>query len=197
MDIIVRIIFLIPLVISVIVCLVLFRIELLKGGIKFEFLRKMIFLVIGISVLEAIGRIILFYWQLKKSPIGIYLLPGKGTAYFVDKIFSMALPIFIGVLIGIILLSIVALIRRYSKRPLFSEADQWVLFLAGFLVGFPGVFILILGSMVVMVIVLIFSSLIKKEKLVQQRLLITPYILFVTIMILILENFSFYQSFIN
>lgn len=197
MDIIVQITFWIPLILTVVILLVLFRIELLKGGIKFDFLRKMIFLVLIISVLEVIARVILFYFQLKKSPIGVYLLPSKGTTYFIEKIWQMAMPLVIGVLIGIILLLIVALIRKFSARPFFSEIDQWILFLTGLVAGYPSVLVLITGSLLLMIIFLIFSSLLQKVPIKNERISITPYIIFSAIGILILENFSFYQSFIN
>lgn len=187
----------IPLFLTVVILLILFRIELLKGGIAFPFLRKMILLVIGIAILGVFGKITFFYVELKKSPIGLYLLPGEGTTYFIEKVWQMALPVIIGALIGIILLLVVVLVRKYSQRPLFTEIDQWILFLGGFTVGYPSILVLVLGSMLIMIIFLIIASLFNKVPIKDQRIMITPYVIFTTIAILILRNFSFYINFIS
>jgi len=191
-----QIVFWIPMVTAVVLLLVLLRIELLKGGIPFGLLRKSIVIMLGLYILQIFFRMLLFYLELKKSPIGVYLLPGKGTTFFTEKLWMISEPLFLGILIGLFFIFIILLVKKYVNRPLFEENDPWIIFLVTFIVGYPNIYVLLIGSLLIMVIFKILQMVLSGRQ-VSERLQLVPFFLLTGVLILVLSNFSFYSAIYN
>jgi len=192
-----QLIFWIPLVVTVGVLLWLFREDILKASIPVPKLKKAIIIVIGVTVLQYLSRIGLFYWSLRKDPLGMYLLPAQGTNYFIQSVSAMTKVFLLNILVAIGLVFIVILIKRLTQRPLFEESDLYVIFLASFLVGFPGIFILFMAAFLLMIIWQLAGRLVFKTVLNQSRLRVSPFLIFVALIHLVLVNFYFYQNFLG
>jgi len=193
-----QMIFWIPQVLAIIVLLWLWRRSLLEDKTSLRFFRNAVFLVVGIYVLQLLGRVLIFYFELRKSLLGIYLLPGEGTAFFRNNVWvSFLEPFILALVIGLFLAITVVLIRRFWKRPLFEEIDPLIIFLTAFVVGMQNIFVLLLGSLLLMLIFKIFSGLIWGKEEFAKRLKIAPFLLLTAIIILVLINFNFYYIFLS
>lgn len=206
-----QIIFWIPFLIVVGILLWLWRQDVLDGAIPLDKLKNAIIVVVAIYILQLLARIGLLYYFLKKDPLGAYLLPGQGTNFFVQNIWATLKPLFLATLVAVVLALIVILIKRLIQRPLFEDVDVYVIFLTSFLVGFPGIFVLLIGTFLLMIIwqlvrgaVLSFDRLRTipseveglKTPLNQFRVRLSPFLIFVCLAQLVLNNFHFYQSFL-
>jgi hypothetical protein len=125
---------------------------------------------------------------MKADPLGSYLLPGQGTNYFSSVLWSTFEPLILGILVGILLTLVAILIKRYTAKPWFETFEIWIIFLTSFLVGFPGVFVLLLASFLLMIIWQIFRK--------AERVMLAPFLLLVCLAQLVLNNFQFYQNFL-
>ena len=193
-----QMVFWIPQILAIIILLWLWRKYLLEDKISLKFLRNIVFLVVGIYTLQLLVRVLIFYFELQKSLLGTYLLPGEGTAFFGDNVWvSFLEPFVIALVIGLVLAIVVGLIRRFWKRPLFEEIDPLVIFLTAFLVGMQNIFVLLLGSLLLMLIFKISRGIIGGKKDIGRRLAITPFLLLAATLILILVNFNFYYIFLS
>ena len=184
-----QIIFWIPLVIAVVILLWLWRKTVTGKIIEKRHFRIVIVILLLIYILQMLGRIALLYYSLKNSQLGIYLLPGKGTNYFYTAIYDIINPFIIALAIAAGLAIVVFLINRYLKKPWFEQSDIYLIFITSFLVGFPGILILLLATLILMV----FWQLIFKI----ERISFAPFLIFVAIFELILSNFTFYQQFLS
>lgn len=184
-----QIIFWAPLIVAVVILLWLWRKTVLNTQIEKKHLRNVIIIILVIYILQILGRLALLYYSLKKSQLGIYLLPGKGTNYFYVTTYDIFKPFVIALAIAAGLALIVFLINRYLKKPWFETNDIYLIFITSFLVGFPGVIILLLATLILMVIWQIIFRI--------QRINFAPFLIFVAILILILSNFPFYQKFLG
>ncbi len=192
-----QIVFWIPLIFSVGVLLYLFRQIILKKALQVKTLRTLTLLVILILIVQLLARIFIFYWQLKNSSLGPYLLPSKGSTFFINTIWPAFLePLVITAIMALILVAIIFLTRRWVKKPLFEDSDWLVIVLTIFSTGFPNFFVLIFGALFLMIIFQIFQRVVFKRAL-NERLKIAPFFLFSALIIAVLTNFTFYMSFLN
>ena len=184
-----QLIFWIPLLIVVGILLWLWREDVATGQLPIGKVKKAIKIVVMVIFLQYLLKIGLFYFLLKKDPLGPYLLPGGETNFFFQNIWVALKPLFLATLVAVVLVLIVILIKRLSQRPLFEEVDVYVIFLGSFLVGFPGVLVLLIGTFLLMII----WQLVRGAK---ERLRLSPFLLFVCLAQLVLNNFQFYQNFL-
>lgn len=184
-----QIIFWIPLVIAVVILLWLWRKTVMGKVVEKRHFRIVIIIILIVYILQVLGRIALLYYSLKNSQLGIYLLPGKGTNYFYTAIYDLIKPFVFALVTAVILALIVFVTIRHLKKPWFEQNDLYLIFITGFLVGFPGVLILLLATLILMV----FWQLIFRI----ERISFAPFLIFVAILELILSNFSFYQKFLS
>lgn len=192
-----QIVFWFPPILAVILLIILFR-QNLFGEIEIKFLKKWVILIVAAYILQLVARVFIFYWQLKKSTLGIYLLPGKGTSFFVDNVWAnYLLPLVVTVAIAFVLVAIVLLVARFVKRPFFEDIDWLIVFLTVFVVGFPNSIVLVFGSLILMIIFQILQALVFKKKIADERIKIAPFLIFTSLAILVLGNFSFYLNFLN
>lgn len=191
-----QIIFWIPLLVTAAVLLWLFREDALTGTLPIVKAKRAIKIVAAVIFIQYLARIGLFYWSLKKDPLGKYLAPGQGTNYFAQNIWSITQPLLLAFFIALVLVLIVILIMRFSKRPLFEEVDPYIIFLTSFIVGFTGIFILLVASFLLMIIWQIARAKVRKTPLNQFRQRLSPFLLLVALAQLILANFAFYQNFL-
>ena len=191
-----QLIFWIPLLIVVGILLWLWREDVTTGQLQIVRVRKAIKIVVIVIIIQYLLKIALFFWFLKKDPFGPYLLAGEGTNFIFQNIWVMIKPLLLATLVALVLVLIVILIKRVTQRPLFEEVDIYVIFLTSFLVGFPGIFVLLIGAFMSMIIWQLIHSALSKSPLNQFRLRLSPFLLIVTIANLILLNFRFYQNFL-
>ncbi len=193
-----QIVFWIPQILAVILLIILFRQIILAGEIQVKFLKKWTIVIVAAYILQLLARVFIFYWQLKKSTLGIYLLPGKGTSFFVDNVWAnYLLPLVVTIAIDFVLVAVVLLVAHLVKRPFFEEADWLVILLTVFIVGFPNLIVLIVAALILMIIFQIFQSLVFGKHLLNERLKIAPFLIFTSLAILVLGNFSFYINFLS
>jgi len=187
-----------PPILAVILLLILFRQIILTGSLKMAFLKKVTITVIAVYILQLLARVFIFYWQLKKSALGIYLLPGKGTSFFVNNVWAdYLLPLVVTVAMALVFVILVLLIARFVHRPFFEKTDWLIVFLTVFAVGFPNLIVLIFGCLILMIIFQIFQVMVFKKKIADERLSVAPFLIFTSLVILLLQNFSFYFNLLN
>lgn len=192
-----QIVFWIPLIFSVSALIFCFRQIILKKNLPPKALRNLTLAVVILYILQVLSRIYIFYWQLKKSAFGNYLLPGKGSSFFIDNVWTTFLePFVIMAVTALVLILLIFLTRRFIKRPLFEDSDWIVLILTIFPVGFPNLIVLIFASFLLMIIFQIFQKLTFKKSF-GDRLEIAPFLIFSSLAILVLTNFPFYHNFLN
>ncbi len=197
MNLLSQIIFWIPFLFSVGILLWLWRKSVTLEPIEPKTLKRAVVGVIGLYVLQFLGRVIIFYYYLKKDPLGMYLLPDKGTNFFLQNIWGYGKPLVWAIVAAAVIALAAYLIKRYSAKPWFETNDIFIIFITCFLVGFPGVFLLLVGSLLLMIVFQLLSRLIFKTPLGENRLNIASFLLFVGLMMLILANFSFYINFLS
>jgi len=66
-----------------------------------------------------------------------------------------------------------------------------------FAVGFPNLIVLIFGCLILMIIFQIFQVMVFKKKIADERLSVAPFLIFTSLVILLLQNFSFYFNLLN
>lgn len=191
-----QIIFWIPLIVIVVVLLWTWRKIVTNQVIEVAKLKNIVILIVGVSFLKILSQIGFLYYALKKDPLGMYLLPGQGTSYFSQSIWLISKPLILGIITGVVLLLFALLIKRLITRPWFDTTDFFVIFLTGFIMGFPGVLLLLLGSLLLMIIWQLVVAAVLKRSLTEGRLPWSPFLLFMTILHLLLSNFNFYQHFL-
>ena len=190
------IVFWIPLIVVVVVLLWLWRKMLLNEPLEISKLKNVTIIIVGIYVLKMIFQVGLLYYSLKQNPLGMYLLPGQGTNYFAQSVWLLIQPLVLGILVGSGLVLLALAVKRLTKRPWFDLTDYFILFITGFLMGFPNVLLLLVGSLLLMIIWQIFVLLLLKRTL-EERLSLSPFLILVTVIHLILINFDFYQQFLT
>lgn len=192
-----QIVFWIPLLIVVGILLWLWRKDITTGQLQIGKVQKAIKIVVVVILIQYGLKIGLFYWFLKKDPLGSYLLPGGGTNFFLQNVWVALKPLFLATLVAVVLVLMVILIKRLIQRPLFEDIDVYVIFLTSFLVGFPGIFVLLIATFLLMIIWQLINGAVTRSSLSQFRLRLSPFLLFVCLAQLVLNNFSFYQNFLS
>lgn len=192
-----QIVFWIPLIFSVSVLLYLFRQIILKGKLKRNVLFNLTLALVGLSILQLLARILIFYWQLKKSSLGSYLLPGKGSTFFLDHVWASYIQPFIFLaIIALVLVIIIFLVRKKSQRPLFEDSDWLIVLLTAFSAGFPNLLVMLIGALLLMIIFQLFQRVVFKRSLTE-RLKIAPFLIFASLVVIVLANFTFYIKFLS
>ena len=192
-----RIITWLPLIAAVIILIWLLRQELLKGGNQEKTLKKAIIVLLAINILAVLFQLSRFYLELKNDPLGQYLLPGKGTNYFFFASWNLLEPLVLALALASFWVILGLIIFKIARRPLFSQSDFYLIFLTAFVVGYPDVLVLLLGSLLLMILIKIIGRLLGKKDLPGLRLRIAPFLIIVALLILIFSIFPFYQFFLN
>ena len=180
----------------VVVLLWLWRKMLMNEPLEISKLKNAAIIIVGVYVLKMLFQVGLMYYSLKQNPLGVYLLPGQGTNYFVQSVWLLTKPLVLGVLVGVGLVLLALAIKRLTNRPWFDLTDYFILFITGFIMAFPNFLLLLVGSLALMIIWQISVSLILKRP-IQERLPLGPFLILVTVIHLILINFNFYQQFLT
>lgn len=186
-----------PLAITAFILIWLLCLNLKKGEITAKTGRRFLLLVLLIYLLQIIAQLVLVYFSMKKSPLGQYLLPGKGTNYFYWLIWDVVQPRFWALVIGLSIVLILWLGKKLLKAPIVNRADIFVILLACFVVGPSNIMILLLSSFVLMIIFQLVVGFRKKIKIKELRVEISPFLLITAFLILVLNNFDFYQKFLR
>lgn len=179
----------IPLLVIVVILIWLFRREVLGNTLEKKNLKTILFIFVFLILASIIARFLFTYFSLKPTSLGPYLLKDRG--YIISYIYAMLSPYLYGALAGLILMLAGYLAATKMNRPLFEMKDYYIIFLTSFVVGFPNVLILIIGSLILM----LFSQILARKA--DNRVSMAPYLLIAAIFILILNNFSFYLKFLN
>ena len=193
-----RLILYIPLAVTILVLAWLVLKTIAKKKISRRTYLKLILLIIGVYILKLAAWAIFKYWQLAHDPFGQYLLPGKGSKYYEQMLWFISQPYVIALAIAIGLVVFANLVTRLTKRPLFEHDDFYVIFLTTFVVGYPNIFVLIVGSGILMIFFQIGAVLRSRGKSLQEfRVSFAPFLLVSALIIIILANFSFYNQFLG
>jgi len=192
-----RLIFWLPQIIVGAIFLWLFF-QKIRQKLTVNSIRKAIILMVAVYVIQILIRIGFFYWQLKNDPLGTYLMPGKGSYFFYQTIWQMTLPLVAAIVAAIFLVILVSFVKKVTHRPLFNEEDTWIIFLTTLAVGYPNVYVLLFGSLILMVIIQLIETVRKRNDPNREiRLSIDSYLLIVALAIIILNNFAFYNKLLN
>ncbi len=182
----------VPILTAALIMLLWLRSILLGQKISHSWLKIGVQIIFAIYVLQLGGKIILYIFELKESPLGTYLL--LDSSFIWRSIFNIALPYGRGLIFGLILLGIAYLLFIYYRKPVLELSDGWLLFITTFVLGYPNFLISLVATLVIMVVFQILQlSIFRSSK----RLSISPFLLGVTVVILVLSNFAFYQSLIE
>lgn len=165
--------------------------------LKDKTVRRALLLVIIVYFLDVLVKIIYLYFQFKRDEFGKYLLPGQGSNYFYTLIWSLSSPYIIALGIGVVLVLVLLILRQLFRAEIVSRLDLYVLILVIFVVGASNVLILILGSFFLMIFFLLGFYFKEKKLDTRARLTVLPFLLVVTLAILVLNNFTFYQNFLT
>jgi len=187
----------IPLVFEIVVLFLLFKrlvIKVAKHNLSLKTAKSALVLILVVLILQLIARSVFAYFQLKQSTLGVYLL--KDHSFLKNIALSLAYPYGEALLVALIMLLVGFLALRFYRRPdrtLIEKIDLYIIFMTTLVVGYPNVFILLIGTFVLMVFIQLGEIILKKKN---ERLAISPYLLILAIIILILNNFNFYYEFL-
>jgi len=191
----VRIILWAPIVLSGLILAWLFFLEL-KDRLSSKTAGRFLAVVIGIYFLDILVKIIYTYFKLKGSSLGQYFLPGSGDNYFYRLIWDYFQPSAWAALSGLGIILILIILRRILKSTIVDKKDLFIIILTVFVVGTSNVLVLIVGSFLLMLFVQLGASIRQKKMVTGWRLKISPFLLPMAILLLILNNFTFYLKFL-
>lgn len=186
-------IYLIPLVFELAILLVLFKKLTGKMGLVFASAKKFAFLILGAIIVQFLAQLVYVYFQIKTSNIGIYLL--KDGNYIKGTLFGLAQPYIESIIIAVIFTLVFYLIYRFYKQPVIDKVDLVIIFLCSILSSYANIFIVIVGSLLLMVFYQIFNLLFLKSKTL--RVGISPFLILASMATLVLNNFDFYINFLR
>jgi len=187
----------IPLVFEVVILFLLFKrlvIKVANHNLSLKTAKTALVLVIIFLILQLIARSVFAYFQIKQSTLGVYLL--KDHSFLKSTALSLAYPYGEALLVALIILLVGFLAFRFYRRPdrtLIEKIDLYIIFMTTLVVGYPNVFVLLLGGLALMILAQ-FGQIIFKKK--NEPIPISPYLLILAITILILNNFNFYYEFL-
>lgn len=192
-----NLIFWVPLSISAIILLWLFYLEIRGVTVSARTAGISLLIIVGINILQFLARSLYLYFALKANGLGQYLLPGKGTNYFYQTIWSFGQPYLWTLAIALGLALILLIIKIIMKSPIVDRADLYLITLTAVVVGSSSVLILILASFFLMFIFQLIYSLRQRKLKTSFRLAMAPFLLIVAFVILILNYFEFYWKFLG
>ena len=188
----------IPLVFEIVVLFLLFRrlvLKVAKQNLSLKTAKSALVLILVVLILQLIARAVFAYFQIKQSTLGVYLL--KDHTFLKNTALNLAYPYGEALLVALIILLVGFLALRFyrrSDRTLIEKIDLYIIFMTTLVVGYPNVFVLLLGVLALMILVQ-FGQIIFKKK--NEPIPISPYLLILAIIILILNNFNFYHNFLS
>lgn len=192
-----RIVEWLPLAITAFILIWLLCINLKKGEIADKTSRRFLLLILLIYFLQIIAQLVWVYFSMKKSPLGQYLLPGQGTNYFYWLVWDVVQPRLWALVIGLSVVLFLWLGKKLLKAPIVNRADIFVIILTCLVVGPSNIMILLLISFILMIIFQLVVGFRKKIKIKELRVEISPFLLITAFVILVLNNFDFYQNFLS
>lgn len=190
-----RLVYWVPLILTSIILLWLFYLEL-KSGVLAKTVGRALGLLILIYLLQIVAQSIYLYFRLKGDELGQYLLPPQSN-YFYQAIWTMSASSVWAIAIGVVLILVILILGRIFKSRLIDLADLIILFLCVFVVGAANVLVLILASFFLMIFFLIGFGLRQKKINTRAKLTLSPFLLMTAFIILILNNFDFYFNFLK
>jgi len=179
----------IPLVFDVVVLFLLFKRLVINQNLSIKIAKCATILVIAMFFVQLVAQLILAYFQIKQSTLGVYLLEDQG--YLVRSALTIAYPYAEALLVALVFLLVGFLAFRYYQRPIIEKIDLYIIFMSILVVGYPNVFVLLISAFVLMVLVQLGQMAFFRKN---ERLSFTPYLIFLAIIILILNNFNFYND---
>ncbi len=190
-----QIIYWFPIGIIGVIALGLLYMGLRKGEILEKTVRKALILVISIYIIQIIAKTIYLYFVLKDHPLGQYLLSGDENNYFYRTVWSFIVPHIWALVIGIGIVIVLLLFKKFTKDPIIDRSDIFIIILTILAVGPYNSLVLFIGALFLMIVVQVINF--QKKKFKRLRLSISPFLLIMTIIILVLNNFYFYQKFLD
>lgn len=192
MTILYRAIFWVPFALTIAIFLMLFYLEVFKKKIKIHQAKEATCVILIVYLAQFVFKSLYFYFYNRGTELGQYLL--KVPGYISKNVWYMFQNYLGSLLTGFIVLLAAIIASKITKRPFFEKPDFWIIFVASFVAGFPGVMVMILGALVLMLLAQIYLIAIKKS---HQRLSLTPFLLLSVIIVGILNSFSFYIHFLQ
>ncbi|KKQ17420.1 MAG: hypothetical protein US31_C0019G0007 [Berkelbacteria bacterium GW2011_GWA1_36_9] len=187
-----NLIFWVPLVLSSLIILRLFYLEL-KSKVTSKTAKRSLIAIILIYFLQIATQITYIYIKLKGDDFGKFLLPPKSN-YLYQVAWQISSSYVFALAIGLILILVLLVLRKIFKAEILDKADFYVLLLTVFVVGASNVLILVLASFFLMIFFLIGFSFRQKKITATARVTLSPFLLLTAFAILILQNFEFYQK---
>ncbi|MCL5407421.1 MAG: hypothetical protein M1429_02915 [Patescibacteria group bacterium] len=190
-----NLLFWVPLVLSSLIILWLFYLEL-RSKVSSKTAGRALTAIILIYFLQIATQAVYIYIKFKGDQFGKYLLPPKSN-YFYQIIWQMSSSYVFALAIGLVLVLVLLLLRQVFKAEILDRADFFILLLTVSVVGASSVLVLILGSFFLMTFFLFGFSLKQKKLSTRARLTLAPFLLITAFAILILNNFDFYVKFLQ
>lgn len=188
-----QIIYWLPLIVVILILLSLLRRNLKAGQIDPLLARRSGVIILVIVLAQQVAQLLGAYFSMKAEPIGPYLFRESGYIY--NLVWPYLKVDILGTLIGVVLVLILVLIMRLSARPLIDYTEGVLIIISTFVSGYPNAIVVIFLSFVFMIIAQIGQVAIAKN--ITNRMNLGPYLLFTTILILILSRFNFYTNFMS
>lgn len=168
----------------------------LKGKLSARIAKQSFVLVIIVYFLKIIIQLGYIYFRLRNDEFGKFFLPPENN-YFYNLIWETSSPYLIALGIGVFIVLVLWLLKKYFGSEILDRSDFYVLLLTIFVVGLSNIIVLILGSLFLMIFFLIGFNLRQKKLNTEARLVLTPFLLIVSLAILVLGNFNFYLEFLE
>lgn len=190
-----NLLFWVPLVLSNLIILWLFYLEL-RSKVSSKTTGRALTAIILIYFLQIATQAVYIYLKFRGDEFGKYLLPPKSN-YLYQIIWQMSSSYVFALAIGFILVLVLLLLRKVFKAEILDRADFFILLLTVFVVGASNVLILVLGSFFLMFFFLAGFNLRQKKLNTRARLTLSPFLLITAFAILILNNLDFYVKFLQ
>lgn len=184
-----------PLSVIALVFLRLLFLEFRTGDLKDLTAKRSLITVIFVLLAQIAGKTLWFYFELQKSDFGKYFLEGSNS-YFRRTVWYMIQPEVWAFAVAIGFLIVLWLIRKILKSPMFNKADTMIIIMTVLAVGSSSVLVLLVGSLILMLLVHLGLGIYRKN-FKGMRLRFSPFLIFLALAIIVLNNFDFYQEFLG